>query len=81
MAALVIVFSLKRIEFKFLYVFGVFSFETYLLHWPLMSRYDVFFHYLPAWLAPLLWLPAFIVIGWLLQKITTPLGQWFDRHL
>ncbi len=81
MAALLVVFSLKRFEFKFLYLFGVYSFETYLLHWPLMARYDVFFHYAPPWLAPLPWLPTFIAIGWLLQKLTTPLGQWFDRHL
>jgi len=81
MAALIVIFSLKRMEFKFLYLFGVYSFETYLLHWPLMARYDVFFHHLPAWLAPLVWLPAFIAIGWLLQKITTPLGAWFDKHI
>lgn len=81
MAALLVVFSLKRVEFGVLHLFGVYSFETYLLHWPLMSRYDVFFHHTPAWLALLLWLAAFIVLGWLLQKITTPVGQWFDRRL
>jgi peptidoglycan/LPS O-acetylase OafA/YrhL len=81
MIALLIFFSLKRIEFRFLYLFGVYSFETYLMHWPLMSRYDVFFHHAPAWLAPLLWLSAFIALAWLLEKVTTPLGQWVDRHL
>jgi peptidoglycan/LPS O-acetylase OafA/YrhL len=81
MAMLLIVFSFKKFEFKFLYLFGIYSFETYLLHWPLMGRYDVFFHHTPPWLAPLLWLPAFIAIGWLLQKVTTPLGAWFDRHI
>jgi peptidoglycan/LPS O-acetylase OafA/YrhL len=81
LAALLFVFSFKKFEFKLLYLFGVYSFETYLLHWPLMARYDVFFHHTPPWLAPLLWLPAFIAIGWLLQKITTPLGAWFDKHI
>jgi peptidoglycan/LPS O-acetylase OafA/YrhL len=81
MIALLIFFSLKRIEFRFLYLFGVYSFETYLMHWPLMSRYDVFFHHAPAWLAPLLWLSAFIALAWLLEKVITPLGQWVDRHL
>ena len=81
MTALLIFFSLKRVEFKFLYLFGVYSFETYLMHWPLMSRYDVFFHHAPASLAPLLWLSVFIALGWLLQKLTSPLSQWFDRHL
>ena len=81
MTALLIFFSLKRVEFRFLYLFGVYSFETYLMHWPLMSRYDVFFHHVPAWLAPLLWLSAFIALGWLLEKVTTPLGRWVDQHL
>jgi peptidoglycan/LPS O-acetylase OafA/YrhL len=81
MIALLVFFSLKRVEFRFLYLFGVYSFEIYLMHWPLMSRYDVFFHHAPAWLAPLLWLTAFIALSWLLQKLTTPLSQWFDRHL
>lgn len=78
MLALIIAFSLKKLDNKFLYIFGIYSYETYLVHWPLMSRYDVFFHYLPAWLAVFVWLLAFLVIGWLLQKITTPLGTWLD---
>jgi peptidoglycan/LPS O-acetylase OafA/YrhL len=80
MLALLIVFSLKRIEFRVLSLFGVYSFETYLIHWPLMSRYDIFFRDTPPWLAPLLWLSAFIALGWFLQKEITPLGRWFDRH-
>jgi hypothetical protein len=44
-----------------------------------MSRYDVFFHQLPAWIATVLWVIAFIGIGWLLQKITTPIGSWVDK--
>ncbi len=79
MLALIIVFSLKRVDNKFLHLFGVYSYETYLVHWPLMSRYDVFFHYLPAWLAVFMWLLAFLGVGWLLQKITPPLGTWLDN--
>jgi peptidoglycan/LPS O-acetylase OafA/YrhL len=79
MAALIILFSLKRLDNRLLYIFGVYSYETYLLHWPLMSRYDIFFQYLPAWAATIAWLIAFIGIGWLLQKITTPIGAWVDR--
>ncbi len=79
MAALIVFFSLKKLDNKFLYIYGVYSYETYLLHWPLMSRYDIFFHYIPAWAATILWVIAFIGIGWLLQKITTPVGAWVDR--
>jgi peptidoglycan/LPS O-acetylase OafA/YrhL len=78
MLALIVAFSLKKLDNKFLYLFGVYSYETYLVHWPLMSRYDVFFHNLPAWLAVFLWLLTFLGIGWLLQKITPPLGVWID---
>jgi peptidoglycan/LPS O-acetylase OafA/YrhL len=79
MVALLVFFSLKKWDNKFLHIFGVYSYETYLLHWPLMSRYDAFFHYLPAWAATIFWLAAFLGIGWLLQKITTPIGAWVDR--
>lgn len=78
MFALIIVFSLKKLDNKFLYIFGVYSYEIYLVHWPLMARYDVFFHTLPVWFALFIWLLSFIVIGWLLQKIITPLGAWID---
>lgn len=78
MLALIVVFSLKKLDNKFLHIFGVYSYETYLVHWPLMARYDVFFHTLPAWLAVFAWLISFLLIGWLLQKITTPLGAWID---
>jgi peptidoglycan/LPS O-acetylase OafA/YrhL len=81
MALLVIAFSFKRIDNKCLHLFGVYSYETYLLHWPLMYRYDVFFQHLPAWLAVIFWLAAFLAIGWLLQKITTPIGTWIDSKL
>jgi peptidoglycan/LPS O-acetylase OafA/YrhL len=81
LVALIGVVILKRVESRLLHLFGVYSFETYLLHWPLLSRYDVFFRHLQPWLAPFVWLAVFICAGWLLQKITTPIGQWFDRHL
>ena len=79
MAALIIGFSLKRWDNRFLHLQGVYSYETYLMHWPLMYRYDIFFRFLPAWAATLAWLAAFIGIGWCLQKITTPIGAWVDR--
>lgn len=78
LAALLVVAMLKQVESRFLHLFGVYSFETYLLHWPLVSRYDVLFRYLQPWLAPFAWLAVFIGAGWLLQRITTPIGHWLD---
>lgn len=79
MAGAILYFAFKRLDNRFLYWFGVYSYETYLLHWPLMSRYDVFFRYLPAWAATLAWLAAFLAIGWGLQRITAPIGTWVDQ--
>ena len=79
MAALIVTFVLKRVQSKLLAVFGIFSYEIYLLHWPLMSRYDIYFDIFPAWMAVLVWLFSFVVLSWLLQKVTTPLGMWLDK--
>jgi peptidoglycan/LPS O-acetylase OafA/YrhL len=68
MTALIVFFSLKTFDNKFLYIYGVYSYETYLLHWPLMSRYDIFFHHLPVWAATIAWLVAFLGVGWALRK-------------
>jgi peptidoglycan/LPS O-acetylase OafA/YrhL len=78
MAALIVVFSLKRVESKFLSIFGIYSYEIYLLHWPLMSRYDIFFGIFPAWLGVFAWLLSFVVFSWLLQKINKPISVWLD---
>lgn len=80
MAGALLYFSFKKLDNRLLYWFGVYSYETYLLHWPLMSRYDVFFRYLPAWAATLVWLAAFLAIGWAVQRVTTPIGAWVDRQ-
>jgi peptidoglycan/LPS O-acetylase OafA/YrhL len=81
MMGLITVFSMKKIDNKLLSIFGVYSYEIYMLHWPLMAHYDIFFHTLPAWLAVFCWLLAFLAIGWLLQKITVPLSVWIDNML
>lgn len=81
MFAFIVIFSLKKFDNKFLSIYGLYSFEVYLIHWPLIGRYDIFFDIFPAWVAVIAWLITFIVISWLLQKITTPLGAWIDSRL
>jgi peptidoglycan/LPS O-acetylase OafA/YrhL len=80
MTGLIAIFSMKKIDNRFLSLFGVYSYETYLVHWPLMYRYDIFFHWLPAWLAVCSWLATFLAVGWLLQKVTVPLSVWIDKQ-
>ena len=79
MIGLIIIFSLKKLDNKFLAMYGVYSFEVYLIHWPLMARYDVFFDFLPSWAAVIAWMVAFILVSILLQKIVTPISAWVDK--
>ena len=81
MFAFIVIFSLKKFDNRFLSIYGLYSFEVYLIHWPLIGRYDIFFDIFPAWAAVIAWLITFIVVSWLLQKITTPLGAWIDSRL
>jgi len=59
---------IKRIEIKTFYLLGIFSYEIYIFHWPLMYRYDFLFKFLPAWLALALYFVVFIALGWVLKK-------------
>ena len=45
--AAVALFAVKRVEFRALTLVGTYSYEIYLLHWPWLSRYDVFYGTLP----------------------------------
>ena len=67
MLLIVVLFVVKRTELRLLYLFGLLSFELYLVHWPLMYRYDVFFKWLPAWMAVAAYLVLFLGVGKVLQ--------------
>lgn len=67
--ALITLFLLKRIDFRLLTLFGAFSFEIYLLHWPLLWRYNFLYGRLPAGTATLLYLALFVGLGYLFQKL------------
>ena len=78
MFAFIVIFSLKKFDNKFLAIYGIYSFEVYLIHWPLIGRYDIFFSYMPAWAAVIAWLVAFILISIVLQKMVMPVSAWID---
>lgn len=73
---IIALFVIKKIDIKALYWFGFFSYEIYMLHWPLMYRYDFLFKYLPAWLAMFLYLIVFVIFAYLLQ--TTLNLKWLS---
>ena len=69
---LVVVFILKKREFRLFYWFGLYSYEIYLWHWPIMYRYDFIYRFMPAgleWLALILYLAIFLGLGWVMMKI------------
>ncbi len=65
---LVIIFSLSRFNFKLLSIFGIYSYEIYLLHWPILSRFNLFLGFPPV-LMVILNLGLILFLGFALQKI------------
>lgn len=68
--SLIVLFSIKKINFGLLSLFGLYSYEIYLVHWPIMYHYDIFYRYTTAWLATILYLILFVGLGFLLKKIS-----------
>ncbi len=69
MSAIIILFIIKKIEIRLFYIFGLYSYEIYLFHWPIMSRYDLLFRHVPGWLAITLYLGFFLCLAWALKKL------------
>lgn len=78
MTALIAVFALKRVRFALLELFGVYSYEIYLLHWPIVYRYDFLYKFLPAGVATILYLGIFLGLGYLLKLLVDKLLTLFS---
>ena len=66
--SIILLFLNLKFESRFLYWFGIFSYEIYLLHWPIMARFDIFYRFFPAWFATIVYLGFFILASWAMQK-------------
>lgn len=67
MFAIILLFIIKRFTLGILTIFGLVSFEIYLLHWPLLARYDFLYAHVPAWLATAIYLCIFVLLGYALK--------------
>lgn len=68
MTSFLLIILLKNFQFKLLMLFGVYSYEIYLIQWPILYRYDFLYKYFPAYLATSLYLGAFLGIAYLMKK-------------
>jgi peptidoglycan/LPS O-acetylase OafA/YrhL len=68
MLSLVAFFVIKKFEIKLFYILGLYSYEIYLIHWPIMYHYDFLYKYTPAWFATSLYIIIFLGLGFLLKK-------------
>ena len=78
MFAIVVLFLIKPFGLRFLGLVGIYSYEIYLLHWPILYRYDIFYNWLPAGVATALYVMYFLLLGfglqWLTGKIIKKIG-------
>lgn len=75
MFSIVFLFVVKNFQIKLFAIFGIYSYEIYLIHWPILSRYEYIYKYLPAWIATILYLILFLGLGFLLQKLVKKLER------
>ncbi len=72
----IVIFALSKLEFGLFSIFGIYSYEIYLLHWPIVSRFNPFLG-LPPFLDVTLNLGLFILLGYVLQKGIEKIAKQF----
>ncbi len=77
MFSIVFLFVVKTFQVKLFSIFGMYSYEIYLIHWPILSRYDFLYKYLPAWMATCFYLVLFLAIAWVLQRLVRRIEKLF----
>lgn len=66
--SVLIIFALSKLEFRLFSLFGIYSYEIYLLHWPILSRFNPFLG-LPPFLMVIFNLFLIFLLAYALQKI------------
>jgi len=65
----ILAFTLINIRFKPLALVGSLSYEIYLLHWPILSRFDFLYIRFNGYIATIFYLLIFMILGWLLKAL------------
>ena len=69
MSSLILIFLIKNIQSEALITLGKYSYEIYLIQWPLMYRYDFIYKYTPPFLGTLIYILLFLLIGKFLNTL------------
>ena len=78
-SAIIMLFLILKFESRVLSWFGLYSYEVYLIHWPLLSRFDIFYYFLPAWLATLGYLIFFLVLAWAMRNMINTITIYYKN--
>lgn len=68
-AMIIALFMIKRIRIQLLEILGKYSYEIYLLHWPIMSRYRDLYGVLPPAIAVILYILIILICSMVLNEI------------
>ncbi len=69
MFSVIFIFIASGFELKIFNLFGKYSYEIYLIHWPILSRYGLLYLVLPTYLATHIYLMLFLGASYLLRKL------------
>lgn len=67
------IFLLKDFQFRILNLVGKYSYEIYLVHWPILIRMGALYLILPASIATFIYLGEFLIVAYLLQSFSQKL--------
>ncbi len=74
--SITLIFLFKKITFRLFEFFGIYSYEIYLIHWPLLSRFDIIYKNFQPFVATLLYLAIFLGLGFLLKILVDKINDY-----